>query len=113
MMKNNIKKIDAHVGMQLKLLRTMEGLSRKSLGDIIDVSGEQVRKYETGENRISAGALYQIGIFFNKQVSYFFEGYALKIISQNNSGKQLVTINNKLYALEEIDYSFAENVTQS
>lgn len=67
--------IDVHVGIRLKNIRELSGSSRQDLGNYVELSGEQIRKYEVGENRISASKLYEIGMFFNKPVNYFFEGY--------------------------------------
>jgi transcriptional regulator with XRE-family HTH domain len=40
----------------------------------LGISYQQVQKYETGANRISAGRLFQIALSLDVDVSHFFEG---------------------------------------
>lgn len=42
----------------------------------LDMSFQQIQKYETGANRISASRLYEIAVLFGVPVSAFFEGLA-------------------------------------
>ncbi|SEQ71540.1 Transcriptional regulator, contains XRE-family HTH domain [Faunimonas pinastri] len=51
---------DAHVGMQIRLRRRLNGMTQDKLGHAIGVSFQQVQKYETGVNRVSAGRLAEI-----------------------------------------------------
>lgn len=66
--------IDAHVGRRVKGRRKMFGVSQDSLADGLDLTFQQVQKYERGSNRISASKLYQIAHILEVPVSYFFEG---------------------------------------
>ncbi len=52
------------------------GLSQEALGDELNLSFQQVQKYERGTNRISASRLYEISRILDVQISYFFEGIA-------------------------------------
>jgi transcriptional regulator with XRE-family HTH domain len=52
--------IDKHVGTRMRVRRMMLGMSQAPLGDALGVTFQQVQKYESGENRISAGRLQQI-----------------------------------------------------
>jgi len=52
--------IDVHVGMRVHVRRTMRGMSQSKLGEALNVTFQQVQKYEKGVNRISASRLYQI-----------------------------------------------------
>ncbi|HZA02758.1 MAG TPA: helix-turn-helix transcriptional regulator, partial [Hyphomicrobiaceae bacterium] len=47
-------RIDVHVGTQLRLRRLIVGLSQEELGSRLGISFQQIQKYETGANRISA-----------------------------------------------------------
>ena len=49
------------------------GLSQKALGDALDLSFQQVQKYECGSNRITAGRLYHISKVLEVPINYFFE----------------------------------------
>ena len=52
----------------------MLGLSQKDLGDLCGVSCQQIQKYESATNRISASRLFQIGRALDTPVSFFFMG---------------------------------------
>lgn len=64
--------IDRHIGAKIQELRLASGLSRQQLGDKIEVTHQQLQKYEKGKNRVSAGRLAVIAKFLNRPVSYFF-----------------------------------------
>ena len=51
----------------------MFGLSQGKLGAAIELTFQQVQKYERGTNRISASRLYQLGKVLDVPVSYFFD----------------------------------------
>ena len=69
-----LKRIDEFVGTQLKLRRTFLGISQERLGIMMDLTFQQVQKYEKGLNRISASRLYEISKILNVPISYFFDG---------------------------------------
>lgn len=66
--------IDLHVGARLRLVRTSRRLSLEELGRQIGVTYQQIQKYETGSNRISAATLYRVSQFFEVSPTFFFEG---------------------------------------
>jgi transcriptional regulator with XRE-family HTH domain len=51
--------IDAHVGNRIRMRRMMLGMSQEKLGDAFGISFQQVQKYESGKNRMSASRLQQ------------------------------------------------------
>jgi transcriptional regulator with XRE-family HTH domain len=65
--------VDKHVGTRLRTRRTLLGLSQTALADSLDLTFQQVQKYEKGSNRIGASRLYQIGRVLDVPVAYFFE----------------------------------------
>lgn len=66
--------VDVHVGGRLRLARTLRGCSQETLGQSIGVSAQQVQKYESGANRISASALFRLCGFLGRPVGWLFEG---------------------------------------
>jgi transcriptional regulator with XRE-family HTH domain len=54
--------------------RLMLGLSQGKLADQVQLTFQQVQKYEKGTNRIGAGRLYQLSHILDVPVSFFFEG---------------------------------------
>jgi transcriptional regulator with XRE-family HTH domain len=67
-------RIDQHVGDRIRRRRTLLGFTQEQLGESLSISYQQIQKYETGANRISAGRLFQIAQRLDVAVSYFFEG---------------------------------------
>lgn len=66
--------IDQHIGKRMQLRRTMLGLSLKDLANICGVTFQQIQKYETADNRISASRLFEIGAAMQTPISFFFNG---------------------------------------
>jgi len=66
--------IDQHVGERIRLRRTECGLTQEQLAEALGVSYQQIQKYETGANRISAGRIFEISRKLDVTVGYFFEG---------------------------------------
>ncbi len=68
--------IDIHVGNRVRILRRHRGLSQEQLGAHLELTFQQVQKYERGTNRISASKLYEIARALKKPIAHFFEGFA-------------------------------------
>lgn len=66
--------VDQHIGKRMQLRRTMLGLSLKDLANICGVTFQQIQKYESADNRISASRLFEIGTAMQTPVSFFFSG---------------------------------------
>ncbi len=54
--------------------RTLIGMSQEKLGERLDVTFQQVQKYEKGSNRISASRLFEISLILDVPVQFFFDG---------------------------------------
>lgn len=65
--------IDVHVGIRARLRRMLMGLSQEALASAMDVSFQQVQKYENGTNRIGAARLYELARALDVPVGYFFD----------------------------------------
>jgi transcriptional regulator with XRE-family HTH domain len=78
--------IDQHVGERIRRRRTMLGFTQEQLGAALQISYQQIQKYETGSNRISAGRLYQIANRLDVQIGYFFEGLESHAIAASSNG---------------------------
>ena len=74
MVKKAPNPIDKHVGSRVRMRRMMLGMSQEKLGDALDLTFQQVQKYEKGTNRIGASRLQQIAQILQVPVSFFFEG---------------------------------------
>ena len=52
----------------------MVGMTQQQLGDKVGIKFQQIQKYETGANRISASRMWDIAAAMEVPVSFFFEG---------------------------------------
>ena len=71
--KSKVDPIDAYVGRRLKMRRVMLGLSQQDLGEAVNVSIQQIQKYEKATNRISSGKLYAFSKLLNVPVEFFYK----------------------------------------
>ncbi|HEY1708467.1 MAG TPA: helix-turn-helix transcriptional regulator [Rhizomicrobium sp.] len=65
--------IDARVGNRLRLRRTALGISQEELGRGLNLTFQQIQKFESGANRISASYLFELTQILEVPVSYFFD----------------------------------------
>lgn len=77
--KETRRKIDAHVGEQLRNLRNLRGLSQETLAAKVDLTFQQLQKYERGMNRISASVLYEFSLILEVPVARFYEGLQMPV----------------------------------
>lgn len=77
--------VDIHVGSKIRQRRTMLGVSQEKLADSLQLTFQQIQKYETGRNRVSASRLFQISEILDTEVAHFFDGYK-KCANENTYG---------------------------
>ncbi len=65
--------VDIHVGGRARMRRTLLGMTQTDLGDALDLTFQQVQKYERGTNRISASRLCELSRVLDVSIDYFFE----------------------------------------
>jgi transcriptional regulator with XRE-family HTH domain len=66
--------IDRVVGQRIRWRRRELKLTQERLGELLELTFQQVQKYEKGVNRVSAGRLFEIAGVLNVPINYFFEG---------------------------------------
>ena len=66
--------VDAHVGKRIRHRRWMIGMTQQQLADKVGIKFQQIQKYETGMNRVSASRLWDIADALGVTISFFFEG---------------------------------------
>lgn len=66
--------VDVHVGKRIRHRRWMVGMTQQQLGDLVGIKFQQIQKYETGMNRVSASRLWDIAHAMKVSISFFFEG---------------------------------------
>jgi transcriptional regulator with XRE-family HTH domain len=66
--------VDIHVGERVRQRRWMMALTQQQLGEGVGIKFQQIQKYESGANRISASRMWDIASALEVPVSFFFEG---------------------------------------
>ncbi|XDZ65038.1 helix-turn-helix domain-containing protein [Alphaproteobacteria bacterium LSUCC0684] len=69
----NNNAVDVHVGQRIRRRRTLLGMSQEQLGKELNVTFQQVQKYERGSNRVSASRLWDISQILDVDISFFFD----------------------------------------
>jgi transcriptional regulator with XRE-family HTH domain len=69
-----ITDVDVHVARRIQKLRMLRGISQEHIASELKLTFQQVQKYEKGQNRITAGRLYQLAHLLSVEVAYFYEG---------------------------------------
>ena len=66
--------VDVHVGKRVRHRRWLVGMTQQQLAEKVGIKFQQIQKYETGANRVSASRLWDISEVLDVPVSFFFEG---------------------------------------
>ncbi len=65
--------VDLHVGTQVLKRRKELGITQSDLAQTVELTFQQIQKYERGSNRISASKLHEIARRLNVPIAYFFK----------------------------------------
>ena len=103
--------VDVHVGKRIRHRRWMVGMTQQQLAGKVGIKFQQIQKYETGMNRVSASRLWEISASLEVPVSFFFDGIAADI-SKQGSGKTVpgdIMADKEALELVRSYYSIPEN----
>lgn len=64
-----------HLGKKLRIRRLSLGLTQTKVAQAINVTFQQIQKYEKGTNGVSSNRLMQLSQFLKVPIIYFFEDY--------------------------------------
>ena len=70
-----------HLGNKLKLRRLALGLTQTKVAKAINVTFQQIQKYEKGTNGVSSIRLLQLANYLKVPVNYFFEDFSEYMIN--------------------------------
>ena len=98
-MEDNFNK---HLGNKLKLRRLALGLTQTKVAKAINVTFQQIQKYEKGTNGVSSNRLMQLSQFLKVPIIYFFEDF-----------KEFKDINSSDLSNEDLNYSFLSRTFSS
>jgi transcriptional regulator with XRE-family HTH domain len=80
---------DIRFGHKMRARRIMLGLSQTELGAALDVTFQQIQKYERGINRVSASVLEELAATLRVPIAYFFDGHPAENRQGDGSGMDL------------------------
>ena len=84
-----------HLGRKLKMKRLSLGLTQTKVAEAINVTFQQIQKYEKGTNGVSSARLMQISQFLKVPITYFYEEF-----------KDYKPFNSQAENSEDINFSF-------
>ena len=82
-----------HLGGKLKLRRLALGLTQTKVAKAINVTFQQIQKYEKGTNGVSSIRLLQLSNYLKVPISYFFEDFATYLQSGERMKDSHLNIN--------------------
>ena len=88
---------------QLRARRSALGLTQTQVARAINVTFQQIQKYEKGTNGVSSSRLLQLANFLKVPVKYFFEEFKdfQNLDSQNKNDNSLEVFVGKLTEVEK------------
>ena len=82
-----------HLGGKLKLRRLALGLTQTKVAKAINVTFQQIQKYEKGTNGVSSIRLLQLSNYLKVPINYFFEDFSEYLVNVEKSKETPITIN--------------------
>ena len=82
-----------HLGIKLKLRRLALGLTQTKVANAINVTFQQIQKYEKGTNGVSSIRLLQLSNYLKVPINYFFEDFAEYLINLERSKEGHMNVN--------------------
>lgn len=73
--------VDVYIGGRMKQLRMLHGMSQEKLSKLMNLTFQQIQKYETGTNRLSGSRIYDLCQIYNVDANFFYIGIDEKIDS--------------------------------
>lgn len=100
--KGKANAFDVAIGSCLRQKRLERKISQEELGRAIDVTFQQIQKYEAGQNRISASKLYMVACVLDVDIQDFFsEKISSDIRSSVPRVREYKTFKDALEAFEQ------------
>ena len=82
-----------HLGSKLKLRRLSLGLTQTKVAKAINVTFQQIQKYEKGTNGVSSIRLLQLSNYLKVPINYFFEDFSEYLINGDKSKESPSNVN--------------------
>ena len=88
-----VENFNKHLGSRLKLRRLALGLTQTKVAKAINVTFQQIQKYEKGTNGVSSTRLLQLSNYLKVPINYFFEDFSEYLINIEKSQEGHININ--------------------
>jgi transcriptional regulator with XRE-family HTH domain len=96
--------VDIYVGARVRARRKALRLSQTDLANALNLTFQQVQKYERGTNRVSASKLWEIARTLRVPLTFFFEGFAaMPVLEDFTESKSEQSVNDFLLSHEGIE----------
>ena len=82
-----------HLGNKLKIRRLSLGLTQTKVANAINVTFQQIQKYEKGTNGVSSIRLLQLSNYLKVPINYFFEDFSEYTINLEKSKEGHLNVN--------------------
>ena len=82
-----------HLGSRLKLRRLALGLTQTKVAKAINVTFQQIQKYEKGTNGVSSIRLLQLSNYLKIPINYFFEDFSEYLTNIEKAKETPTTMN--------------------
>ncbi|MEW9921495.1 helix-turn-helix domain-containing protein [Marimonas sp. MJW-29] len=82
-------RVDVHVGQRIRQRRWLTGMTQQRLAELVGIKFQQIQKYETGANRVSASRLWDIAEALGVNVAFFFEGLEAANVEKKDAAKNV------------------------
>ena len=82
-----------HLGSKLKLRRLALGLTQTKVAKAINVTFQQIQKYEKGTNGVSSIRLLQLSNYLKVPINYFYEDFSEYLINADKIKEGHMNVN--------------------
>ena len=84
---------NVHLGKKLRMRRLSLGLTQTKVAQAINVTFQQIQKYEKGTNGVSSIRLLQLSNYLKVPINYFFEDFSEYLINLEKSQEGHMNVN--------------------
>ena len=88
-----VENFNKHLGNMLKMRRLALGLTQTKVAKAINVTFQQIQKYEKGINGVSSVRLLQLSNYLKVPINYFFDNYAEYLNNLNKAAEGYMPVN--------------------
>ncbi len=88
-----VEDFNKHLGNMLKMRRLALGLTQTKVAKAINVTFQQIQKYEKGINGVSSTRLLQLSNYLKVPINYFFDNFAEYLNKSNKNNEDGISVN--------------------